>query len=174
MMQRALAAALTGVLVIGLSACTTINVNATVADGIDFDNYRTFAQAPPVESARPAGVGGYSSITEDNIQREIALNLEAKGLSKTSVDNADIVVRFSTSGKPQTDVWGGGGWGYYGGGTVTTTHYVQGTLVIDIFDANKRKLVWHGWGTAKIFESDASGKLVPRAVEKILKQYPPR
>jgi hypothetical protein len=45
----------------------------------------------------------------------------------------------------------GGGWGWrrFGGGgfgeaTTTTDTYKVGTLVVDLFDANSKKLVWRG------------------------------
>ena len=157
---------------IATAGCSSISADSTHAEGIDFSAYHTFAQAPPPESGGEQ-IPGYSSITADNIQREIAAQLESKGMSQAERDSADVVVRFSVSGKPQTDVWGSGGYGWYGGGSVQTTHYIKGTLVIDIFDASKKKLVWHGWASTALFSGSGSGKTVPEAVQKILSGFPP-
>lgn len=157
----------------GFLGCTTIDTGSTAADGVDFSKYRSFAQAPAPTEA-PSGMARYNSIVAGKIQTYIATNMEGKGYRKASLDEADFVVRFSLSGKPQTDVWGTTGYGLYrAGGSVQTIHYVQGTLVIDIFDSEARKLVWHGWASARIFESQADGSLAPKAVEKILSRFPP-
>ncbi len=169
-----MARALSGILAaaaIGAAGCSSISADSTHAEGVDFSAYRSFAQASAPESG--GGIPGYSSITADSIQREIASQLESKGLSEADRDSADLVVRFSVSGKPQTDVWGTGGYGWYGGGSVQTTHYIKGTLVIDIFDTSKKKLVWHGWASTALFSEGGSGKKVPEAVEKILSGFPP-
>ena len=157
---------------LGLAGCTTIDTGSSSVPGIDWTRYKSFTQTAPLHQ-KMQGVPGYSAIAADRIQSEIARNLEMKGMRKTGQDDADIVVRFSVSGKPQTDVWGDPGYGWYGGGTVQTTHYIKGTLTIDVFDAQKKELVWHGWGSADIFSSDADGSLIPKAVEKILADFPP-
>ena len=156
----------------GLLGCTTIDTGYSSVDA-DYSNYHTFAQAP-VPTELPTGLPGFNPIIVSNIQTYIANTLEQKGFRMVSMDDADVVVRFSVSGKPQTDVWGTSGYGWYGGGgTVQTTHYVLGTMVIDIFDTEKKKLVWHGWGSAKLFVSQADGSLAPKAVTKILSTFPP-
>ena len=78
---------------------------------------------------------------------------DADVLTSAGARDADLMVAFSVSGQPRTDVVGGGG-GYYGwGGSTFTTHYVVGRLVIDIFDNRIKKLLWHGWADKEIFES---------------------
>jgi hypothetical protein len=90
-------------------------------------------------------------------------------------DSADLLVAFSVTGEPRTNVMsdGGWGWGWYGGRPIVTTHYVAGTLVIDFYDAKRQKLVWHGWATADVFDKAGSGDLILRAVKSILSRYPP-
>jgi hypothetical protein len=118
---------------------------------------------------------GYSQITGDHIQASIAHELEAKGLSLTSTNNADLVVAFSIDGQPRQDVqWDGGMGGWYGGSTYTV-NYVKGTLTIDVFDAKKKKLVWHAYGQTNLYGSDPgrSSQKVDEAVSEILKGFPP-
>ena len=70
-----------------------------------------------------------------------------------------------------------GGWGGYGGmgyggpgmGTTTTyaTTYTEGTLIIDLYDPETKKLVWRGTGTVTV--KDKPEKQI-KQVDKILKK----
>lgn len=102
-----------------------------------------------------------------------------------------ITIKGKTSYQAYTDHYGGwagygGGWGYYGFGygygygpgyygntTVTRTDYQEGTLVIDIFDASKKKLIWQGIGSREIEQDlDKRDKKLPKNVHEILAQFP--
>lgn len=151
--------------------CASISAHSNAAPGVDFAKYRTFAQAPAPTEA-PRGMPGYSAITAERIQTAIARELTAKGLRRTDADS-DLLVAFTVSGEPQTEVWGTGGWGWYGPpGSVTTTHYVKGTLVINVYDARQEKLVWHGWGTKDVFEPKGDEQSIREAVQAVLARYP--
>ena len=70
------------------------------------------------------------------------------------------------------------GWGWGAGyGTATTTYheydYYTGTLVIDVFDASSKQLVWQGVGS-KTIEEDASNreKNLNEAVAQIMYNFP--
>ena len=70
------------------------------------------------------------------------------------------------------------GWGYYGYGSVgpvsTTTRvteYEKGTLVVDIWDAKTKELVWRGAVTKTVPGNvDKAGKLIDKAVRKMADQ----
>ncbi len=58
-------------------------------------------------------------------------------------------------------------------GTVTTVVVHKGELVVDVIDANQKKLIWRGIGKEKL--SDQRDKLLDQVntmVEKMFKQYP--
>jgi hypothetical protein len=78
---------------------------------------------------------GYSSIVARQIQNEITNQLKAKGLSEASADKAQLMVVPHVSGQRRVDVRGD--YGYYG--DTYAVRYVQGTLIIDIFDQAKKK-----------------------------------
>jgi hypothetical protein len=68
----------------------------------------------------------------------------------------------------------GGGWGM--GGSTTTyseSDYVQGTMVIDIFDNESIDLIWQGVGVGTIKEKpEKREKSLPKSIAKILKDFP--
>jgi len=61
-----------------------------------------------------------------------------------------------------------------GTATTTQTEYVVGTLLVDIFDAKGKNLIWRG-----IAQDEASNntekniKKVTKATEKLFKDFPP-
>ena len=156
-----------------LSACAGISTDSEYDPAVDFSAYSTFAQAPPPEG-RPKGLPGWSSITDRLVQREIAEDLEQKGFRSAPRESADLMVAFTVSGEPRTDVWGNPGWGWAGGGTVTTSHYVRGVLAIDIYERRRQKLVWRGWATKDVFAEDSRADRVEQAVQAVLEQFPPQ
>jgi hypothetical protein len=101
-----------------------------------------------------------------------------------------ITVDNKTSYEAYTNHYGGwagygGGWGYHGFGygygygpgysttTVTERHYTTGSLIIDIFSASDKKLVWQGIGSREVeMDLDKRDKKLPKNVAAILAKFP--
>jgi len=93
-----------------------------------------------------------------------------------------IVVSKETSTTAYTSYMGGGfGRGYrggaWGGGYATTSYsendYLQGTLVIDVYDPKSKKLIWEAVATGTINEKPQKReKSIPKAVKKLMKKFP--
>lgn len=66
---------------------------------------------------------------------------------------------------------GGGGVGY---GRTRATNYTEGTLAIDIFDADTQKPVWNGQATKIVEASDDRPEEIQETVNAILEDFPPR
>jgi hypothetical protein len=149
-----------------------IKASTNFMPGTNFAKYRTFVQSPP-PTQRVKNLPGYSEILGRQIQQMIASELQSKGLTPGGAEDADLLVAFSVSGQPRTDVVSSGG-GYYGwGGGTFTQHYVVGRLVIDIFDNRQKKLLWHGWADKEIFGAPGDVKGVEQVVQAIMKKFPP-
>jgi hypothetical protein len=148
-----------------------IQANTSYDGSADFATYRTFAQAPPPTYATE--IPGYNEVSGAKIQQRITNNLQRKGLEQTSWEEADLQVGFNIGGQAQQDVadWGVSGWD--GPGELTTENYVEGCLVIDMADRAKDRLIWHGYGTERLFSQTASDETFKQAVDAILAQYPP-
>ena len=152
-----------------------IKASTNFMPGTNFATYRTFVQSPP-PAERVKSLPGYSAITGQQIEVMIASELQSKGFEPAAAEDADLLVAFSVSGQPRTDVTSTGGGGYYGwggGGGTFTTHYVVGRLVVDIFDNLSKKLLWHGWADKEIFESSGDNKDVEQVVQAIMQKFPP-
>jgi hypothetical protein len=44
---------------------------------------------------------------------------------------------------------------------------------VDVFDAKKKKLVWHAYGQTDLYGSEDHTREVDSAVQSILKEFPP-
>jgi hypothetical protein len=161
--------ALGGLLVLGCAG--RVETNTTYDDSVNFGSYRTFAQAPPPKSV--VGLPGYSEITGRRVQERIAYDLQQKGLQAAAWDEADLQVSFTLGGQARQDTEYWGGWGWYGPGSVTTENYVEGSLVIDMADRVKERLVWHGYGKKDVFSQPKNDEGLIRAVDAILEKFPP-
>jgi len=70
------------------------------------------------------------------------------------------------------------GWGMGAGmGSATTTYsqddYVEGTLVVDMYDDAEKKLLWQGVLTQVVKDSPQKReKSIPKAISKLMKKFP--
>jgi len=183
--------------VAALAGCATVAVNSDYDPGTDFSNLKTYqwASQGPQKTGDPRVDD--NSLLHIRIKTAVDSELALKGFQKRITAAPDFVVNYHVSAKDKTDVQSFGpthyGSGYYGGyrragggfpgshsvygsGTVTTFHYTEGTLLIDIIDPKAKKLLWRGTGT-KVVDPNATSEqktaTVKDAVAKILAKFPP-
>jgi hypothetical protein len=162
-------------------------VNTDFDQNADFGKYKTFAYTVCMRIENPL------------IDKRIVAGLEnavvLKGLTKAERD-PDVIVTYHSSTATDvaidTNTWGygyGSGWrwghgryGYggsgFGGGplgtTTTTRTYTKGTLVVDIWDARTKQLVWRGTAVDTVSDDPKKNdRNVQKALEKLFKKYPP-
>jgi hypothetical protein len=119
----------------------------------------------------------------DRIKSAVSAVLASKGWTEVPSGAAAAVVAIETTHDQQTldtfyDGFGGGwGWRGFGGiGDATTTveTYKVGTLVVDIFDANKKKLIWRGSASDALSNNSSTNiKNIGKSVNKMLGYFPP-
>ena len=148
-----------------------VKTNISYDDTVDFASYKTFAQTPPPSYAD--NMPGYSEITGRNIQDRISMVLQQKGLEPAGMDEADLQVSFTLGGQQRQEAEYFTGWGWYGPGEFQTENYIAGSLVIQMGDRVKKRLVWHGSGTEDIFSEAGNDELIMKAVDAVLAKYPP-
>jgi Domain of unknown function (DUF4136) len=119
----------------------------------------------------------------DRIKSAVNAALAAKGWMEVPSGGDAAVVAIETTREQQTlntfyDGFGGGwrwrGLGGLGEATTTTETYKVGTLVVDIFDANGKKLIWRGSANDTLSNSsDKNIKELDKGVSKMFKHFPP-
>jgi hypothetical protein len=96
-----------------------------------------------------------------------------------------IVVDRKTSVSAYTNYYGGMyggyyrypyGWGYgFGTTTYRENHYLEGTLVMDVFDGTSKKQVWQGIVTKTVDANNMNtGKSTPKNIQSLLRKFPIR
>jgi hypothetical protein len=161
------------IILITLSSCSSVRVNADYDKKVSFSNYKSYAYLKSgIDKAE------ISDLDKKRILNAIDEIMPAKGLSKS--DTPDVLISIFTKERERVDVYQnyGFGWGwnpYWGMGYSNVTTTPEGTLFIDIIDAKTKELVWQGEGsgylTKKTEKKDAR---IKEFVSKILEQYPPK
>jgi Domain of unknown function (DUF4136) len=169
-----------------LSMVAAVLLTALVAAGqdvkTDFDHGYNFAQLHTF--AVKIGTSWGNPLSEDRAKSAIAKQLTAKGWTQTDEAQADALVVVHAASQTQQSLntfysgggWGGYGWGGWGPGTATTTvsEVKVGTMVVDIFDAKTKKLVFRGVGQDEISNKpEKNQKKIEKATEKMFKNFPP-
>ncbi|MGJ8590929.1 MAG: DUF4136 domain-containing protein [Aquaticitalea sp.] len=162
-----------------IASCSSVRVASDYDKNVSFNEYKTFAfYKPGIDKAE------ISDLDKRRILRAIEAELMAKGFTKS--ENPDVLVSMFTKSQQRVDVynnnWGFGGWGWggYGGWgwgwnqrpSVSTT--TEGTLYIDLIDANKKELIWQGMGTGYLSKNmDKKEERIQEFVSKVMEKYPP-
>jgi hypothetical protein len=114
---------------------------------------------------------------KERIIAAVNAQLRIKGLRLVS-DGADLMIgaNIATEEKHTWETYySGSDWGW-GGGWATTEEriYDVGTLVVDLFDAQSKKLVWEGTAIDTLpNKPEKRTKEYGKYIEKMFRYYPP-
>jgi Domain of unknown function (DUF4136) len=140
----------------------------------DFGQYKTYSWEQ-VKTQDPLDV--------DRIKNSVNAALAAKGWTQVDSGGDVSVVAVEITRDRQTlntyyDGFGGGwrwrGFGGMGEATTTTETYKVGSLVVDLFDAKTRQLIWRGNSSDTLSNnSNKNIQNLDKDVEKMFKNFPP-
>jgi hypothetical protein len=152
----------------------SVTTHMETADGVNFDNYKSFGWAN-VDGERKKD-NADNDIVDNHIKNAISKQLEDRGWKETA-QNPDVILDYSVMVEkknnrvsetvysyPYTHYYYNGwrhrgGYMYYPndllGYRTYNMPFKQGTLIINMIDANTNKLVWQGSA-----QSDVSSKTV--------------
>jgi hypothetical protein len=142
--------------------------------GTDFSKYHTYKWINIEGASHP------NQIVDAEIKQAVDAQLATKGLTKTDGDKADMYVGYQVAVDKQKE-WNGYGMGggvrWGGMATATSSTIDVGTLVLDMYDPTTKQLVWTGSATKTMDPSSnqqKNEKNLSKAMEKLLKNYPPK
>jgi hypothetical protein len=158
-----------------MTSCTSVRVVSDYDKAADFNSYKTFAfYKTGIDKAE------ISDLDKRRILRAVEAELLAKGFTKS--DNPDLLVSMFTKSREKINVYNNGGFGPYGYGWGWSPWYynsyasstTEGSLYIDLIDANKKELVWQGIGRGYISQNmKQKEERIKEFVMKIMETYPP-
>ncbi len=176
------------------SSCVLVKVSADYDQQTDFKEYKTFAfYKKGIDKVE------ISDLDKRRILKAIESQLVARGFTKS--ENPDILVNIFTKARQKVNIYnnnygfsrgfgwnpwfyGGYGWGGFspwglgvGFDATNISKSTEGTLFIDLIDANKKELAWQGMGTGTLITSKNVEKKEARInefVAEIMTKYPPQ
>ncbi len=173
---KRMAVALIGVMFLFAGISAAQQVKTDYDRSANFTQYKTYSWEH-VKTKDPLFV--------DRIKSAVDSALAARGWTQveTGGDVSIVVVQMTIDQQTLNTFYNGfgGGWGWrrFGGGgfgeaTTTTETYKVGTVVVDLFDAKTKKLLWRGASSDTLSNnSDKNIKNLDKGVEKMFKQFPP-
>ena len=154
----------------------------------------SFAQQVKTDYDRAANFGQYKTYSWEKVQTQDPLwvdrikaavnsTLAAKGWTQVESGGDICIMAIEINRNQQTlntyyNGFGGGwrwrGFGGFGQSTTTVETYKVGTLVVDLFDAKTKTLVWRGVSSDTLSDkSDKNIKNLNKGVQKMFQHFPP-
>jgi hypothetical protein len=153
---------------------------------VDFDKDANFAAVKTFDIK--IGTSWNNQISEKRVTDEIAQSLVEKGWKRVDANPDALVLLHGATEKQKSlntfysGMGGYGGYGYRGWGgmggmgtaTTTTSEYLVGTLVVDIFDAKTKALMYRGTASDELSDKpEKNQKKLAKASDKLFKNFPP-
>jgi hypothetical protein len=175
-MQRTIFASV-GIVLLFASASFAQQVKTDYDRNANFSRYKTYSWEK---------VQTQDQLWVDRIKEAVNTALAAKGMTPVESGGDMAIVAIEMTKNQQTldtfydgfgGGWGwrrGGGFGGFGDATTTAENYKVGTLVVDLFDAHTKKLVWRGSASDTLSDkSDKNIKNLDKSVQKMFDHFPP-
>jgi Domain of unknown function (DUF4136) len=142
----------------------------------DYDHHANFSQYHTYYWEK---VKTTDPLWQSRVQDAVDHALQAKGWQR--VDNGgDVAVTAvgSTHNEREYQTFydglGGWRWGGFGETTTQVENYPVGSLVLDLYDAHNKRLIWRGVSSDTLSNNtEKNEKKLDKAVDKMLDHFPP-
>lgn len=166
---------------LSLAGCASgPKVTSDYDSSANFSAYRSFGFYQPLGTDQ----AGYESLVTQTLKSAVRQEMESRGYTyaETGADllvnfNAHLAQKTDVSQTPATPMYYGyrrgfyGGWGGY---ETRVDQYVEGTLNIDMVDAQRKQLVWEGVAVGRVTKKTQEDRsaAIRAAVAEIFAKYP--
>lgn len=168
---------LCGLIVLGLLVgCSTMKVVTDYSESADFSRFNTFQY-----KETDMTIADTNPLAHRRIVNAIRQEMMATGLAEVESDpdvyvtyygkvNEQIILHPYTMGYRHGSHWRSG----VGHPTTIATTYLRGTLVIDIWEAEQKELVWRGVVSDAVSENpDRNTARINRGISRVFQKFPP-
>jgi len=146
----------------------------------DFDHQANFSQYKTYSWQR---IKDPNPLWDARIKNAVDAQLAAKGWTQVDSGGDVAIVAIKTTKTERTlqtfyngfgGGWGWRGFGGFGDSTTTEQDYKEGTLLIDMYDAKTKQLIWRGSAEDTLSDEAAKNeKNLDKGVAKMFKKFPP-
>jgi len=171
--RTVLFALLTGAI---LAGCSGIDVMTDFNQEWNFSPYKTYDWVV-VKSPSLRDPLLETPMLDSRVKFAVERELGIKGYERSEED-PDFLISYHIGSKSQVDV---ATCGYHyptsphcWGGEVEGYAYSEGSLVLDFIDFEEEELVWRGTAKGALYDGDDAKEVLNQAVEKVLKDFPPK
>jgi hypothetical protein len=183
-----------------LAGCSTVEVTHEFDPNTDFSALHTYDWLPPPKPTGDPRLDD-NTILDARVHNAVDAALAEKGFTRAA-DNPDVKVGYHVTLDRQQDVeyvnssfgyWGmypgpyPSAWGAYpaypgypGYGVpaaVRVYNYLEGTLILDLFDARSKRLIWRGTARDEVnfrASPEKRQEKIDEAVRRMLAKFPPK
>ncbi|NPU91143.1 MAG: DUF4136 domain-containing protein [Gammaproteobacteria bacterium] len=172
-------------LLLFLTACTQAPVSFDYDQSAYLKTLKTYAISAPASTN-----GGFQSLDNNRIETALRSALAGRQMQEVPADKADFLVSYRVEADRQLDTsgvsfgfgvsGGGGGMGGIGVGASTgpkAKEVVEGKLVVDVIDPQKKQVVWSARANENLTDSMNSAKrdkLIGFLVTTMFEGFPPQ
>ncbi len=150
------------------AGCATFDVRTDYDVSADFSRYTTynFADVP----THPTAVL-FSPLNQERMREAIAAAMEERGY-KQAIE-PDLLVHINLVTTERQKLFANYNYSYWGPRNDYVINYTEGTLVIDLTDAARHKLVWQGVAVGIVKEGSRNvEQQIGKVVEQLFAKYP--
>ena len=177
-MKKLILSVISVIIVMYCISCSTVRVSVNYDQSANFNRYKTYSLIKASDNKKRRINAVRNPLLKKDILNQIKAIFSEKGYSEAaSKENADFQVIFYTNVQDKKNwvppTYRTGRWGRTR--KVRPGHvvnYKEGTLVIDIVDAEQKELVWQGVGKDVLNRTNPEDNFVS-SVREILKDFPP-
>ncbi len=169
------------ILLVAVSGCSSLSVNYDYDQNVEWTKFKTYGwmDVSP-QPSDPSSPLRNTPLLQQRVHNSVDFEMQNRGI--TMSDNPDLLVVYHIGTQEQIQVTD---WGYrysdyywgYGGRQIDVYQFTEGSLVIDLVDAETQNLVWRGTGTGVVDQAQKSPEeMQDRAnnvINKIMKSFPP-
>jgi hypothetical protein len=158
-----------------LTICLLSTIATAQEVSVNYNHSQSFAQYHTYAWASNNANQIQNSILAQVAKQDIDAVLQGKGLKMVQENqNPDLLVTGNGGLKQQTSYTAWGMRGIGGGmGGITPEQNVEGTLIVDLYDAKSQSLIWRGIAQNTLSnKGNKNQQMVEKAVQKMFKQWP--
>jgi hypothetical protein len=158
-----------------VSCTSTVLVNSNSDPGVSFSTYKTYNWDNPLNKAADKSYNPLvnNSLVNNQIKESIREQLDVRSYVLNE-KNPDLLINFHTMVENRSEITSyPNNYYFWWRNDIHSVNYKEGTLIIDLIDAESDQLVWQGYATGTLDRKDIA-LTSDEAVQMIFEKYPYR